>query len=118
MKIPNMITIHAKERLFEHYGKMFSTRQWEDFERSLQNEKHAIPLHNERLAFRFNREWYFLVRRPNGTVVTFLKLEYLTREERSILRHDSRYQTSNTANGSKLSALKRANRICDSKSNS
>ena len=118
MKIPNMITIHAKERLFEHYGKMFSTRQWEDFERAIQNEKHTIPLHNERLAFRFNREWYFLVRRPNGTVVTFLKLEYLTQEERSILRHDSRYKMSDSANESKQGTLKRHIRFYDSKFNS
>ncbi len=89
------ISTHAKERAFERYGVRFSSRRWESFERTIDNPKFAIRLQGERLACYFEKQWFLVIRKENGAVLTFLAPEDLSDEERRLLRHDERYLRAN-----------------------
>ncbi len=89
------VSAHAKERAFERYGVRFSKKRWESFERTVRNPKFAIRLQGERLACYFEKQWFLVICKENGAVLTFLNPEDASEEERQFLRNDERYLRSN-----------------------
>ena len=89
------ISTHAKERAFERYGVRFSKKKWKLFERTIRNEKQAIQLPGDRLACYFEKQWFLVIYKGNGTVLTFLSLEDASDEDKQVLRHDEQYRRIN-----------------------
>ena len=89
------ISIHAKERAFERYEVQFSKKKWKSFEQTTRSQKFAIRLHGERLACYFEKQWYLVICKKDGTVLTFLALENISDTDKCVLRNDEQYQRIN-----------------------
>ena len=89
------ISIHAKERAFERYEIQFSKRKWKLFEQTTRNPKFAIRLHGERLACYFEKQWFLVICKRDGTVLTFLALENISDIDKHVLKSNEQYQRIN-----------------------
>lgn len=103
MKRKTPFAHHALERVCERYGVRLTRKQQLAFGRMLSNPKYTISLTNNRLACYFEGNWYLLAytaslhKTPTSTgnnpmtVLTFLRLEDASEDDKWILCHDKRY---------------------------
>ncbi|MDR3181438.1 MAG: hypothetical protein LBT89_00720 [Planctomycetaceae bacterium] len=79
------ISVHAKERLFERYGIIFSRKTEKNFCQLLESGKKVFSLQNGKKACYFQGTWLLLCF-ENGTVKTFYPPSGLTEREKQILQ--------------------------------
>ncbi|MDR1384952.1 MAG: hypothetical protein LBJ67_14050 [Planctomycetaceae bacterium] len=93
--IEKNISQHARQRMLERYGEKFSKRKWDAFWQAIQKEKNVISLSSAssgcRRACCFQGKWYFFCCNSTGVILTFLPLDALTEEDKSILNNNARY---------------------------